>query len=247
MQIDGKKDKNEGGEHIQIDGKVDLCEALLRQRVAKKQLVAAGFPESTVRKAMKRLEKQGVDVAHNHAKSSNGSADSNHSAIDEADPHFPTKLSTKEMIPPEVILSGIRLQDGEYKLGFIDGLKVLMAAQWMVSHQVGILQSMASAQSEITESQLKILRQASSEGGEMATQAAQEAAMAVAKYFEENKPWLQANSNPMLSMMADLMKPVIQNVLSKFIPGFQVGQVEQGGAGFSPPPGFTYKEEKESD
>jgi len=231
---------------MEIDGKVDLCEAMLRQGVTKKQLVAAGFAESTVRKAMKRLQQQGETVANDPTASTDSSVGSNRSAIDEAAPHFPMKLSTKEIIPPEVILSGIRLQDGEYKLGFVDGLRTLMAAQWLVLQQVSMLQGLAAAQAETMESQLKILRQAASEGGEIAKQAAEEAAIAVGKYFEETKPWLSTSPNPMLSMMADTMKPVLQNVISKFMPGFQTGQVEQGGAGFSPPPGFTYKEEKES-
>jgi len=232
---------------MEMNGKVAQIEALLRQGVTKKQLVASGFSESTVRKAMKRLERQGEAVAQDQAASADNSATGNHSAANEADSHFPMKLSNKEIIPAEVILSGIKLQDGEYKLGFVDGLKTLMAAQWMVSQQVGILQGLASAQAEITESQLRILREAKSESSEIASQAAQEAASAVAQYLDQTKPWLQASPDPMRSMMVDLIKPVLQNVLSKFMPGFQPGQVEQSGAGFSPPPGFTYKEEKESD
>jgi len=131
--------------------KSSQIEALLRQGVNKKQLVAAGFSESTVRKAVKRLERE--VPAHNQAASADSSAADNHSATSEADSHFPMKLSAKEIIPPEVILSGIRLQDGEYKLGFVDGQKTLMAAQWMVLQQVSMLQGLAAAQAETTESQ----------------------------------------------------------------------------------------------
>jgi hypothetical protein len=229
---------------METEGKLAQIEALLRQGVTKKQLVAAGFSESTVRKAIKQLEREGEVPAHNQAASADGSAANNHSASSEADSHFPMKLSAKEIIPPEVILSGIRLQDGEYKLGFVDGQKTLMAAQWIVLQQIGMLQGLAAAQAETTENQLKILRQAASEGGEMATQAAQQAASAVAQYLEQTKPWLQASQDPMRLMLVDLLKPILQNVLAKFIPGLQPGQVEQGGAGFSPPPGFTFKEEK---
>jgi len=47
---------------MDTDGKVAQLEALLRQGVTKKQLVASGFAESTVRKALKRLEKKGEPV-----------------------------------------------------------------------------------------------------------------------------------------------------------------------------------------
>jgi len=105
-----------------------------------------------------------------------------------------------------------------------------------------ILQGLAEAQSKMTETQLNILKAAKSESGEVARQAAQEAASTVAEYFEQTKPWLQSSANPMLSMMADLMKPVLHNMMNRFMPGVQGAQVEQSGAGYSPPAGFTYRE-----
>jgi hypothetical protein len=228
---------------MEINGKVDQIEALLRQGVSKKQLVAAGFKESTVRKALKRLERQGEAPAGDPTTAADSNASNGRSATEEADSRFPVKLSAKEMIPPEVILSGIRLQDGEYKLGFVDGQKTLMAAQWMVLQQVSMLQGLAAAQAETMEAQLRILREAKSESSEVAQQAAQEAAAGVAAYFDREKPWLAASPNPMLGMMADLIKPVLQNIMSRFMPGVPGGQVTQSGAGFSPPPGFSYKEE----
>ena len=232
---------------MDTDGKVAQLEALLRQGVTKKQLVASGFAESTVRKAMKRLEQRGEAAAHDQAASTDSSVAGNHSPTGEADSHFPMKLSNKEIIPAEVILHDIRLQDGEYKLGFTDGLRIIMGVQWMVYQQVGILQGLASAQSEITESQLRILREAKSESGEIASRAAQEAASAIAQYFEQTKPWLQASPNPMQSMMADLMKPLLQNLMGRFVPGIQPGQVEQSGTGSNVPSGWSRRKEKEDD
>lgn len=225
---------------MEIDGKVDLCEALLLQGVTKKQLVAAGFAESTVRKAGKRLENRG-EAPQSQEASAGNNIPVTHPNGEEADSRFPAKLSTKEIILPEVILSGIRLQNGEYKLGFVDGQKTLMAAQWMVLQQIGMLQGLSAAQSETMESQLRILREAKSESGEVAKQAAQEAASGVARYFEQTKPWLEASPDPMVSMMTDLMKPYLQNMMNKFMP---FGQNEQSKVGPNLPPGFTFKEEK---
>jgi len=111
----------------------------------------------------------------------------------------------------------------------------------MVLQQIGMLQGLSAAQSETMESQLRILREAKSESGEVAKQAAQEAASGVARYFEQTKPWLEASPDPMVSMMTDLMKPYLQNIMNKFMP---FGQNEQGKVGTNLPPGFTFKEEK---
>lgn len=229
---------------METDGKLAQIEALLRQGVTKKQLVAAGFAESTVRKALKRLEKKGEPVPHDQDAGNGSNLSSNHSSTNKTGLHFPMKLGAKEIIPVEAILHDIRLQDGEYKLGFTDGLRIIMGVQWMVYQQVGILQGLASAQSEITESQLRILREAKSESGEIASKAAQEAASAIAQYFEQTKPWLQASPNPMQSMMANLMKPLLQNLMGRFVPGIQPGQVEQSGTGSNVPPGWSHRKEK---
>lgn len=215
-----------------MEGKVDQIEELLRQGVTKKQLVAAGFSESTVRKAMKRLS------ANNPGSNASDNNTVNKQDTPSAAPNaLPVKIGPKDMIPPEAALQHIRLQDGDYKKGFTDGMAVLiLAARYN--------QILAGAQAEATESQLKILREVKSASDEVAQQAAQEAAAGVAAYFEREKPWLAASPNPMASMTVELMKPILQNMMGRFMPGVPGGHVDQSGAGFSPPPGFSYKEEE---
>jgi len=67
--------------------------------------------------------------------------------------------------------------------------------------------------------QAEAARAAQMGGSEMAAQAAQQAAQGVAAYLEQTKPWISASSNPMQAMLADLMRPLLQNVMSRFIPG----------------------------
>jgi len=48
-------------------------------------------------------------------------------------------------------------------------------------------------------------------------------------------------------MMAELMKPLLQNLMGRFVPGIQPGQVEQSGTGSNVPPGWSYRREEEDD
>ena len=78
-------------------------------------------------------------------------------------------------------------------------------------------------------------RAAQGAGEEIAEKAAREAAMNVAGYFEERKPWLAASPDPFKAMFADAMRPLIENVTRAFMP--QEGEE-------SAPPGFTRRKEQ---
>jgi hypothetical protein len=80
---------------------------------------------------------------------------------------------------------------------------------------------------------------------EAAQAAGAAAAMGVGKYFEETKPWLATSKDPWQAMMADTMRPYLQQVMGQVIgsvmrpniprqPGQQ--QVEQPGADPQQPP-----------
>ena len=214
----------------------DRIIGLLRKGYARSQLIADfNFAERTVDSAIKAYRELRCDDPGSITNDNNAAYHQNPSRGSlEA---LPVKIGAKDMIPPEVALEHIRLQDGDYKKGFTDGMAVLiLAARYN--------QILAGAQAEATESQLKILREVKGVSDEVAQQAAQEAAAGVAAYFEREKPWLAASPNPMASMMVELMKPLLQNMMSRFMPAVPGGHVDQSGAGFSPPPGFSYKEEE---
>ena len=66
--------------------------------------------------------------------------------------HDLMKIGSKDIIPPEETFREIRLQDGDYKLGFIDGMGVLiMAARYN--------QILAASQSEVLTNQIKIMEE----------------------------------------------------------------------------------------
>ena len=85
---------------------------------------------------------------------------------------YPIKIGKSEIIPPEQALGHIRLQDGDYKLGFLDGMGVLiMAARYN--------QLLAASQSEVLTNQLKIMEESRKGSAEVAQEAAARAAAGV--------------------------------------------------------------------
>jgi len=149
------------------------------------------------------------------------------------------KIGAKDMIPPEQALRDIRLQDGDYKLGFVDGMGVLiMAARYN--------QILAASQAETLSNQLKIMEESRKGSAEVAQEAAMRAAAGVGAQImpavEALKNQMIASSpNPMMSMFAQTMQPLLRQVMGNMMtmfqpktgqppPGTPAGQPDQPGA-----------------
>ena len=151
--------------------------------------------------------------------------------------HELMKIGAKDMIPPEQALREIRLQDGDYKLGFIDGMGTLiMAARYN--------QILAASQAETLSNQLKIMEESRKGSAEVAQEAAARAAASVGAEILPRIDALQAQiagqgQNPMASMMMTLMMPSMQQAaqqLAKLFGGTQPGTGQpETGAGQQPP------------
>jgi hypothetical protein len=153
--------------------------------------------------------------------------------------HELMKIGSKDMIPPEQALRDIRLQDGEYKLGFTDGMGTLiMAARYN--------QILAASQAEIIKSQVDIMREAKEGTREIATEAA---AAAAAGVFNRLSPELQSlkasvggqSDNPfgrMLSMMqsAQTMMQIFGMPMRGMMPGGPPGSAPGAQQPWQPPP-----------
>lgn len=165
---------------------------------------------------------------------------------------YPVKIGKSEIIPPEQALAHIRLQDGDYKLGFVDGMSTLiMAARYN--------QLLAASQAEILSNQLTIMKEAArvAQGGalEAASVAGEAAAGGVAKFFMDTKPWLATAQNPMQAMMMDTMRPFFQQIMGQMIgglirpvpPGAHPGQGQPSQGQPEPSPGQGAKFQPMSD
>jgi hypothetical protein len=91
------------------------------------------------------------------------------------------------------------------------------------------------------EGQAQAARESERTGIEMAQAAGEAAATGVGKFFMETKPWLSAAPNPFQAMMADTMRPILQQVMGQVIASVmhltsrgQVGLQPSAGTGVPP-------------
>ena len=145
------------------------------------------------------------------------------------------KIGAKDMIPPEQALQAIRLQDGDYKLGFVDGMGVLiMAARYN--------QILAASQAETLSNQLKIMEESRKGSAEVAQEAAARAAASVGAQImpevEALKNQMIASSpNPIMSMFAQTMQPLLGQVMGNMMGMFQPRQAPTPQPAFQQPAG----------
>ena len=195
---------------------------LLDEGYSVKQIIDLGFNRRTVyHYAKQRMKPEGNPVKGNNP--ANGTASKGK--------HELMKIGSKELIPPEQTLGSIKLQDGDYKLGFIDGMGTLiMAARYN--------QILAASQAEIITGQINLWKEAKESSRDIAQEAAREAAREasgeVISWLAKEKPWTAASPDPFKAMVADVMRPLLNNMVSAFTPK-QTGEAANG----TTPPGFT--------
>lgn len=157
-------------------------------------------------------------------------------AVQQTKAHELMRIGAKEMIPPEQALRDIRLQDGDYKLGFVDGMGLLiMAARYN--------QLLGASQAEVLSNQIKIMEESRKGTAEVAQEAAARAAASVGAQImpevEALKTQLAASGgNPMATMMMSMMAPSFQQAGQQFAKLFgatQPGTVQPPGGGEQPP------------
>jgi hypothetical protein len=209
-------------------------------REIRQRLKDEGLKEGSINAVISELKKKGL------LKFGGGSGD-----------FYPVKIGKSEIIPPEQALSHIRLQDGDYKLGFIDGMSTLiMAARYN--------QLLAASQAEVLSNQLRIMEEGRRGSIEVAQAVASELAQAVQASNQEILGAIKSSAiaqsrNPMQAMVINAMEPLFRQlltqVMSSFIRPVPQGQPGQPGQQLSgtpqqPPtvPGaseMTIEEEKE--
>lgn len=197
----------------------DKIMELLEKNYKRSQLINdLGFAPSTVDTVIREYkEKHGGEIPAERGAANEGKFEV-------------IKMDTKQIVPPEQALRGIRLQDGEYKLGFQDGMGVLiMAARYN--------QILAASQSEILTNQIKIMEEARKGSADMAQEAAMRAAVGVAAQIMPKVDQLASqiaagSQNPMASLMMSMMAPAFQQAgqqVAQLFGQTQPGQAQPGG------------------
>jgi len=144
---------------------------------------------------------------------------------------LPAKLDIKQVIVPEYLIKHLSFVNGDQRQTFIDALLVYESARRSVMEDIIIIQGLASAQAQITDTQLKVLREAKSESKEVAQAAAEEAAWRVGQQVQEvaRQAATAGSPNPFASMLSQTMQPYLSQMMSRMFGMF---------AGFGQPPGM---------
>ena len=200
----------------------DRIIGLLRKGYTRRQLISDfDLAERTVDNAIKEYKEQHGDEA-DEPKKNNGS-DTRSLAI-------PAKLDIKQVIAPEYLINHLSFVNGDQRQTFIDALLVYEAARRSVMEDVMILQGLAAANAQTTETQLKVLRAAKSESSEIAQAAAEEAAGIVGQQvLEAARQAANAGSpNPMAAMLAQTIQPYFAQIFARMFGMFSgFGQPSQ--------------------
>jgi hypothetical protein len=200
----------------------DQIIALLGKGYTRVQLIKDfKFVERTVDNAIKEYKEQHGDET-DESKKNNGS-DTRSLAI-------PAKLDIKQVIAPEYLINHLSFVDGDSRQTFVDALLIYEAARRSVMEDVVILQGLAAANAQTTETQLKVLRAAKSESSEIAQAAAEEAAGIVGQQVLEaaRQAATAGSPNPMASMVTQTIQPYFAQMMGRMF-----GML----TGFGQPPG----------
>jgi len=211
--------------------------ALLQKGYNRGQLINdLSFAERTVDSAIKDYKEQGGSETDEPKKSDD---------FDTKALTLPAKLDIKQVIAPEYLIKHLSFVDGGQRQTFIDALLVYEAARRSVMEDIVIIQGLASAQAQITDTQIKLLREAKSDSKEVAHAAAEEAAWRVGQQVQEvaRQAAKPESPNPMASMFSQTIQPYFSQALAQMfstLGGFgvsggmmppvgQPGQVPPGG------------------
>jgi len=210
---------------LQDDTMKNRIIGLLRKGYNRSQLINDfGFAERTVDAAIKAYKELTAENAHgakeegdklikNDGSKSTGKRATGPRGRDDA----LAIRKEKESVLPEWLESDVaEIFDGQARDQriFLAGMSVpLMGLRLFAEGVKPIIDLLATWQ----EGQAQAARESERTGIEMAQAAGEAAATGVGKFFMETKPWLAASPNPFQAMMADTMRPILQQLMGQVI------------------------------
>ena len=105
---------------------------------------------------------------------------------------FPQRLGRYDVLTPEAVLQELRLQDGDYKVGFVDGIAMLLLAarlnQELATTQAQAMTPMIQMLQALREEERVAAEKSKASASEAASIAAQQAVSGVVGYLEQRIP-----------------------------------------------------------
>lgn len=151
---------------------------------------------------------------------------------------FPQRMGRYDVLTPEAVLQELRLQDGDYKIGFVDGIAMLLLAarlnQELATTQAQAMTPMIQMLQALRQEEREAAERAKASSYDIAREAAHTAVNGVVGYLEEKMPKgpPPKDMNEMFTKRLDKMWEMMEHMMEqKMFPG------SQG----KPPEGWEYE------
>jgi hypothetical protein len=148
---------------------------------------------------------------------------------------FPQRLGRYDVLTPEAVLQELRLQDGEYKIGFVDGIAMLLLAarlnQELATTQAQAMTPMISMLQALREEERQATERAKSSSLDIAREAAHDAVSGVIGYIDQKIPKEPPpkDMTEMITKRLDKMWDMMDHVMEqKMLPGYNAGKPPEG-------------------
>jgi len=194
------------------------------ERIRHELVVDEDIPRSTVDTVKNEMKKKGELPG----------ADSETSMVS-LKRQFPQRLGRYDVLTPEAVLQELRLQDGDYKVGFVDGIAMLLLAarlnQELATTQAQAMTPMISMLQALREEERISAEKAKASSLDIAREAAHDAVGGVLNYLEQKIPQgpppkdMSEMVTKRLDKMWDLMDHMMEQ---RMLPGYGAGKAPEG-------------------
>jgi len=148
---------------------------------------------------------------------------------------FPQRLGHYDVLTPEAVLQELRLQDGDYKVGFVDGIAMLLLAarlnQELAMTQAEAMTPMIKMLQQLREEEREAAEKAKSSSMDIAREAARDAVGGVLGYLDQKIPKSSPpkDMSEMLTKRIDKMWDLMDHMMEqRMFPGYQSGSPPEG-------------------
>ena len=148
---------------------------------------------------------------------------------------FPQRLGRYDVLTPEAVLEQLRLQDGDYKIGFVDGIAMLLLAarlnQELATTQAEAMTPMIKMLQTLREEEKEAAERSKASASEAASLAAQQAVSGVLGYIDQKIPKgpPPKDTSELFTKRIDKMWDMMDHMMQqKMFPGYDAGKPPEG-------------------
>lgn len=194
------------------------------ERIRKELIVNENIPRGTVDTVKNEMKKRGeLPVAGAEA------------SLVTLKRQFPQRLGRYDVLTPEAVLQELRLQDGDYKTGFVDGIAMLLLAarlnQELATTQAQAMTPMIGMLQALREEERQAAERAKSSSLDIAREAAQDAVGRVLGYLDQKLPKgpPPKDTDELITRRIDKMWDMMEHMIEqRFMPGYAANKPPEG-------------------